>query len=456
MKRTLSATVLALVALAGCSDQHGLPTDPQVAPQLARSAARSDRAIVGVNVLLASEPDEQMLDRLGEFGGIRGILPEIDAVLMQARAADIPAIQGLPFVAAAGPDAPRQAQPVDDVPIADFAGGGSTWNLDAVNVTEIGVGNRLALDGEGVYVGIIDSGLLDTWRRYFPDERIATEYARSFEGGGLAGIQVAQQPNRWEHDTRSHGTHVTSTVLGFRVNDFAMNGVAPNANVIPIMLSQGASWSSTIAASVLYLTALKMGPLQDHPLVVNMSFSGYARDAVEQAAIDYAISQGLIFVAAAGNSGTLGMVYPAAYEPVISVAATGVVAEWADCGFGSSQWWWSCDIADPTDPSEHYVAPFSSRAQPGQDLDVAAPGSWVLGPWQVQMGKLSWYFVSGTSMASPHVAGIVALMAQKKNDLTASEAEAILESTATPLPGWGPEATGSGLVDAAAALAATP
>src|SRR5207245_1381914 len=80
----------------------------------------------------------------------------------------------------------------------------------------------------------------------------------------------------------------------------------------------------------------------------------------------------------------------------------------------------------------------------------------------------------GTSMASPHVAGIVALMAQKKPSLTASEAENILEATAMPLPTpaapgrlvrnpngttrlvtWGADATGAGLVQANAALAAT-
>jgi serine protease len=66
------------------------------------------------------------------------------------------------------------------------------------------------------------------------------------------------------------------------------------------------------------------------------------------------------------------------------------------------------------------------------------------------------YFLDGTSMSSPHVAGVVALMAQKKADLTPSEAEAILEGTATPLPSWGAVAAGSGLLDAETALAVIP
>ncbi len=376
---------------------------------------------------------------------------------MVARAADIPAIQALPFVVAANADAERTGQPVDAVPVPDFADGISTWNLDAVNVTEIGIGTRtVEYDGEGVYVGIIDTGLLDTWRQYFPEERIASTYAKSFSGGGLAGIHVSEQPNKWEHDTRSHGTHVASTILGYSFFGFPMNGVAPRATVIPIKVQQGAGWSSVIAASVLYLAQLKQGPLHDHPVVVNMSLSGFGYDALERAAIDYAIDQGVIIVASAGNSGMLGMVYPAAYEPVISVAATGWDYAWTDCGFGAENWWWTCDVTDPTDPNEHDIAPFSSWARPGQDLDLAAPGSLIVGPWQYQMGKISYYFLDGTSMSSPHVAGVVALMAQKKGDLTAPEAEAILEGTATPLPLWGPEAAGSGLLNAQAALAAIP
>jgi subtilisin family serine protease len=101
---------------------------------------------------------------------------------------------------------------------------------------------------------------------------------------------------------------------------------------------------------------------------------------------------------------------------------------------------------------------------------VLAPGSWVVGPWQPNQGQVSYYYVGGTSQATPHVAGVVALMAQLDPGLTASEAEALLESTAVPLgPGsrmvleptgevaqfsWGADAAGSGIVSAPAALAA--
>ena len=68
------------------------------------------------------------------------------------------------------------------------------------------------------------------------------------------------------------------------------------------------------------------------------------------------------------------------------------------------------------------------------------------------MGKPSYYYLGGTSMASPHVAGIVALMAQKDPGLTAGDAELILEGTALALPAWGADEAGAGLVQADLAL----
>jgi subtilisin family serine protease len=385
-------------------------------------------------------------------------------------------IQAKPYVLAAGPDAQRDGKPVDTVSVADFTGGMSTWDLDAINVTDHGVGRIVAYDGTGVYVAVLDTGLVDSWRQYFPQERIASQYATSFQGGGAAAMNYGgESPNKWEHDQNSHGTHVTSTILGYGLLGTPINGVAPKATVIPVkVLNQnGSGWSSAIAHGLLYVAGLKQGPLAGSPIVVNMSLGGTALDPIEQAAIDYAIGKGVIVVASAGNQGNRGMGFPGAYAPVISVAATGWVGE-----FSVASWWRNLDVGDPTNFNEFYITDFSSRELQGQDLDVAAPGSYVVGPYQVNSGtnKLSYYYLSGTSMASPHVAGIVALMLQKNSALTASQAEAILENTAIPLnPGcqyhpyfqvnycWGPgqdpsasiDADGHGMVDATRALTAT-
>ncbi|MDH3518600.1 MAG: S8 family serine peptidase, partial [Acidimicrobiia bacterium] len=284
------------------------------------------------------------------------------------------------------------------------------------------------------------------------------------------------------------------TILGYRIPLGGIwtytNGVAPKAKVIPVKVlnNSGGGWSSAIAQGIMYVADLKVNELEDAPVVINMSLGGPMGDPVEEAAIAYALEKGVIIVASAGNSGDAGMGYPGAYDEVISVAASGWVGEWTgqrDDPLAADYfrtWWWDFDVIDPTSQDDFYITGFSSREMSGQDLDVAAPGSWVVGPYAVNQGQLSWFFLGGTSMASPHVAGIVALMLDKNPTLgallgsEAAEAESILETSAIPFvytdgaacrtvfaPSgtdsvvcWGPDAAGAGLATADAALAATP
>jgi subtilisin family serine protease len=400
---------------------------------LAVVAAKPSNKAIGVNVLLNTEITDEILADLGNYGKVRDLIFEIDALTMQIKESQLEVIQALPYVQAANPDAVRNGSPIDTVSVEDFSDGLSTWNLDAINVTDFGFDNRTVdYDGTGVYVAVLDTGLVDTWRQYFPEERIAVEYAKSFGGGGGEMGNVSEQPNKWEHDVNSHGTHVTSTILGYSLGGTPINGVAPMVTVIPVkVLNQnGSGWSSVVARGIEYIGELKAGPLADYPVVINMSLGGSMLDAVEKAAIDYAISQGVIIVASAGNRGTAGMGYPGAYEPVISVAASGWIGEWT-----AGSWWWALNVTDPTNPAHFYITDFSSREKTGQDLDVAAPGSWVVGPYKLNSGNtMTYYYLGGTSMASPHVAGIVALMVEKDPTLTASLAEGILEDSAIPLP----------------------
>jgi subtilisin family serine protease len=426
--------------------------------------------LIGVNVVLNADLNDEILVELGSHGKVRDLIPAINALTMQVRESELDSIRALPYVDSVNPDAERNGAPVDLVSSTDFSNGSNTWDLDAVNVTDFGSTNRqVNYDGTGVYVAVLDTGLVDTWRMFFPEERIAEEYGIAFGGGGGEMGFVSSQPNKWEHDQNSHGTHVTSTILGFNLLGTAVNGVAPMATVIPVkVLNQnGSGWSSVVARGISYVAELKEGPLADYPVVINMSLGGSALDAMEKAAIDHAISVGVIIVASAGNEGEAGMGYPGAYAPVISVAASGWVSQWTAAG-----WWRTLDVADPTDTDDYYIADFSSRELGGQDLDVTAPGSWIVGPYKVNSGnQASFYYLSGTSMSSPHVAGIVALMMQKNSGLSANDAEVILESSAIALPAgcrdvlspsgienvcWEADATGAGLATADAALTATP
>jgi subtilisin family serine protease len=444
-------------------------------PAVAQAAPGS--RTIGVNVLLNTDPSPSILAQLGAHGTVRDVLVEIDAVAMRTTESELAAIRALPFVVTANPDAARNGAPVDTVAATNFANGISTWDQDAVDVTSREVAGRtVAQDGNGVYVAVLDTGLLDTWRQYFPEERIATQFAKAFNGGGGEQGNVSEPTNKWEHDQNSHGSHVTSTILGYSLSGVPVNGTAPKATVIPVkVLNQnGSGWSSVVAAGIVYVADLKAnGALGTAPVVINMSLGGSQLDAMEKAAIDYAIGKGVVIVAAAGNDGEAGMDYPGAYAPVVSVAASGWNNQWKPGVDGNPNNWWNADnVADPTSAADFHIADFSSRELAGQDLDVAAPGSWVVGPYQTQSGKISFFYLSGTSMASPHVAGIAALMLQKNPTLQQADVEDILETAALPMGAgcamlsqpsgpaqetcWGADATGAGIITAANALNATP
>jgi subtilisin family serine protease len=443
-------------------------------PAAAQAAAGSRQ--IGVNVLLNTDPSPAILARLGAYGTVRNVLVEIDAVTLRTTESQLGAVRALPFVLAANPDAERKGAPVDTVSATNFANGLNTWDQDAVDVTNFGQGRTIQYDGSGIYVAVLDTGLVDSWRQYFPQERIAAQFAKAFNGGGGEQGNVSEPPNKWEHDQNSHGTHVTSTVLGYSLNGVPINGTAPLANVIPVkVLNQnGSGWSSVIAAGIVYVADLKAsGALGNAPVVINMSLGGSQLDAVEKAAIDYAIGEGVIIVASAGNAAEAGMGYPGAYQPVISVAASGWNGQWKPGADGNPNNWWNADdVPNPTSVADFHIADFSSRELTGQDLDVVAPGSWVVGPYQTQSGNTSFFYLSGTSMASPHVAGIAALMLQKNPTLLQADVEDILETAALPMgegcallsqpagPAqetcWGENATGEGLITATNALTLTP
>jgi len=251
--------------------------------------AKKGNGNIGINVLFNTGVTDGLLADLGGYGKVLDVYEEVGVVALRAPAASLDAIIALEYVATATPDSERKGVPIDPVTAEDFVDGFGTWNLDAINVTQPGFGNRVVAEtGNGVYVAVLDTGLLKNWREYFPAERIASEYAISFGGGGGERGFVSSQKNKWERDVGSHGTHVTSTILGYEFGVNPISGVAPAARVIPVkVLNQnGSGWSSVVAMGILYVAELKAGPLADSPVVINMSLGGGALDAFEKAAID--------------------------------------------------------------------------------------------------------------------------------------------------------------------------
>jgi hypothetical protein len=421
----------------------------------------------------------------------------------------------------------------------------STWNSDMVNKEQV------TETGNGVYIAVLDTGLAPNWRDFFPKDRIATKLGKGFyqpihvdPRTGLLVVQENIVESTWKGSSEdTHGTMVASVILGYNydapTDDYELTfppssyplppihveGIAPDATVIPIkvettyhlppytgpgtMYPYGYTTGTdlAIAAGIRYATDLKLKGYS--PMIISMSLGGPASTILEDA-IDYAIDNGVIVVASAGNEGSAGMGYPGAYSQVISVGACGWQYEWLHpTEEGVYRLWWLqdttygyVDVSDPTSASEVYITYWSSRELAGQELDVVAPGSWIRGPftWSQGYNHIPWWakgeppwthiegisksknfwYVGGTSFSAPTVSAIVALMLEKNPDLTQNQVETILKSTALTIPPgsmtvfdlydwttgafypddytytWGSDATGYGLVQADSALTNTP
>jgi len=341
--------------------------------------------------------------------------------------------------------------------------------VDAENVPET---------GDGVYVAVLDTGMLSNYLTFFPpgQVKIKTQWGKGFThdvwydptGEGNWSIEYIDgveyrfsyggllddrgfithdngAPDQYGFGWGSgHGTQVTSEITGWYLDrsgvQMWVRGVAPKVTIIPVLVlddwiqfaDDGNGWFWTggtdemVAAGIKYVGDLAKA--QKVKIIINMSLGGPTPTKIIEDAINYAICRGVIIVAAAGNEGEAGMGWPGAYPQVISVAAAGWTQEYLRYYLGTPDpwYWWTDDVPEnlwTTDPLGNefqvYLTDFSSRpnAALGQhiwDLDVAAPGAGVKGPYKgYGSGQWGWYSVWGTSQAAPHVAGIAALVAQK-------------------------------------------
>lgn len=446
-----------------------------------------------------------MLAILRNYGAVHGVIRRYNIVTFTPRGLAARAILlRLPFVAKVEPDLVRYPTDV------------GSWDrdiLDVVDVQESGIvgdpdPREVSYTGAGVHVALIDTGLIKNWRDFLIEGRVRTDLARSFMGGGAVAedfvppdeFNISNPTNLWERDTNSHGLATASHIIGFKVGARVVDGVAPGAKIIPMKVfpnGEAFTWSSRIIAAFAYATALKESSIS--PMVVSMSIGGSAPGHLERVAIDDAIGAGVVVVTSAGNQGERGMGWPAAYPEVISAGAVGWVRQFLpgtptapNTGF-----WWTQDVGNDPDGSgdseetQAYVADFSSRAIPSlgvafgtdpQELDVLAPGLWTVAPG-AHGPRSGFFFWAGTSFSTPLTAGVAALMLEKNPALVQGTVESILKSTALPMagddtrtgvlepflfgtyfdPAWDTDCNGkpcdpvgAGLVQADAALAATP
>jgi subtilisin family serine protease len=456
-------------------------------------------------MVLAKGPvTDAMLAQLRSYGTVHGMIQRYNIVAVTPHGpSGQRAIQRLPFVATMEPD---QVRYLTDV---------GTWDRDLIDVVDVqesgSVGDpdprEVAQTGAGVHVAVIDSGLIKAWRTFFAPDRVRTDLARAFMGGGAVAddfvpaneFNISNPTHLWERDTSSHGTAVASHIIGFNVGSTVVDGVAPGAKIIPLKVfpnGEAFTWSSRIIAAFAYATALKESGVS--PMVVSMSIGGGAPTTLERAAIDDAIASGLVVVVSAGNGGEGGMGWPGAFPEVISAGAVGWTQQFmpGSPAAPNFNFWWNLDVPNdpddggPREETQAYVPDFSSRAISAlgtffgtdpQELDVLAPGVWTVAPGS-KGATPGLYYWSGTSFAAPLTAGIAALMLEKNPSLNQATVESILKSTALPMvdygrtgvlepflygtyfdPTWDNDCNGTpcdpvgaGLVQADAALAGTP
>ena len=352
---------------------------------------------------------EQALVR-AHGGEIKYSYSIVDAIAAALPAGAIEGLSRNPHITAVEMDGPVYAADIE----LD-----NSWGVKRIGAGTVHVSGNT---GAAVKIGIIDSGINYT----HPD--LDGVYA-----GGYDFVQSDNDPM----DVYGHGTHVAGTACA-EDNGFGVVGVAPNCALysLRVLNDDGVgSWSVTIAALDWAVT---------HGMqVVNLSL-GSSRNpgTAVKTAFDNAEAKGIVIVAAAGNSGNKAgkgdnIIYPAKYASVIAVGAT--------------------DLTNKR-------ASFSST---GSTLELMAPGVSVLSTWNdstsyldpqpICLDSVCYYkYGSGTSMASPHVAGAAALVIASGivtdtngNSRINDEVRAKLDSTATDLGTTGKDAQyGYGLVNA--------
>lgn len=329
--------------------------------------------------------------------GGRVVRPDVDdhvSLVVVPRGREVEAAKGLasrPEVLWAEPNYIRRSQVASNDPLFT-----QQWGLQKIQAPSAW---ETTSGTSSVTVAVVDTGV----DLRHPD----------LQGKLLTGRNLLQ-PDAAPQDDGGHGTHVAGTIAATLNNNIGIAGVAAGVSILPVKVlrNTGSGKDTNVAAGIRWAT-------DNGARVINMSFTGVETSAVLNEAVTYAASRNVVLVVAAGNEGSSNPSYPAATEPAIAVAAT--------------------------DPSDRRAS-FSNF---GPWVDVAAPGTDVLSThWD---GGSTYRADSGTSMAAPHVTGVIALLLSVRPGLTIAEIEGILKVTADPLNEPG---IGVGRVNAAKAVAA--
>ena len=388
-----------LAGLVACSRTPAPVFEPgaDVVPGLIEVELRGP-ATLGIGKVL--EQFEQEDDLYGDL-----LSPEYDVELQVepgTEAAALAQLRAREDVIWAEPVVRHQALWIPDDP--DFS---RQWHLSAAGAERAWDATR----GEDVTVAVIDTGI-------YPVDDL--DPSRLLKGWNFVGN------NDDARDDHAHGTHVAGTVAQSTGNGKGVAGMAPQARLMPVKVLSafGSGTSHDIAEGIRWAV--------DHGArVLNLSLGGGSRSLAMESAVAYARRRGAVVVCAAGNSGSRGVSYPAAYPGAFAVSAVGPKGR---------------------------LAPYSSY---GPQVAIAAPGGdksqgeeagvlqQTLAEGSTTESAFRWF--QGTSMATPHVAGAAALV-MSLGVTSPAAVESLLRDTARKPPEDSPERYGAGLLDAAAAV----
>jgi serine protease len=293
------------------------------------------------------------------------------------------------------------------------------WNMPKVGAPQAW---DVTTGSASVMVAVIDSGFDLTHPDRPANLLVGCDYVR-WRAAGFGGACPYVSD-----DSNGHGTHVAGIVGARQNNALGLTGVAPGVTVLAIRTANasGESYVSDVSSAIREAT-------DAGAKVINLSLGGPSSTSSQRNAISYAISRGVVVVAAMGNEYEDGNYtsYPAAYSGVVAVGAA-------------------------THDDQH--APYSSTGghislvAPGGSGSGSSPLSWIASLYPLARGE--YRLVVGTSQAAPHVAGAAGLLFSVNPALTGTDVAGLLRSTARPLGAVPNNTFGHGYLDVNAAVRA--